>query len=66
MIELHERVAALEKAQQIDRETLQKVLLHVKNIDENLNKYKGFMGAVWFVISCIGTFFTAFKFFHKG
>jgi len=66
MIELHERVAALEQAHKTDKETIEKILLHVKAIDENLNRYKGFLGAIWFVISCIGIFFSAFKFFHKG
>ena len=66
MIELHERVAALEEARRTDRDNIDSILLHVKSIDENLNRYKGFFGAVWFVISCIGIFFSAFKFFHKG
>lgn len=66
MIEIHERVAALEQARKTDKETIDKILLHVKSIDENLNRYKGFLGAVWFVISCVGIFFSAFKFFHKG
>lgn len=65
MTELHERVAALEQARIDDRKALAEVLAHVKSIDENLNKYKGFIGAVWFVISCIGIFFSAFKFFHR-
>lgn len=65
MTELHERVAALEQGRKEDRETMEKVLAHVKSIDENLNKYKGFIGAVWFVISCIGIFFSAFKYFHR-
>jgi hypothetical protein len=66
MTELHERVAALEQARKDDRETITKILAHVKSIDENMNRYKGFIGAVWFAISCIGVFFSAFKFFHKG
>jgi hypothetical protein len=65
MTELHERVARLEQGRIEDKETMEKVLAHVKSIDENLNKYKGFLGAVWFVISCIGIFFSAFKFFHR-
>lgn len=66
MTELHERVAALEQAKRDDREQMEKILLHVKSIDENLNRYKGYLGAVWFIISCIGIFFSAFKFFHRG
>ncbi len=65
MIELHERVAALEQGRKEDKELMERVLAHVKSIDESLNKYKGFIGAVWFVISCIGIFFSAFKFFHR-
>lgn len=66
MTEQLERIVALEQNQKQDRENIQKILVHVKSIDENLNKYKGFVGAIWFVISCIGIFFSAFKFFHKG
>jgi hypothetical protein len=66
MIELHERVAALEQARIDDRAQMDVILAHVKSIDESMNRYKGFLGAVWFAISCIGVFFSAFKFFHKG
>jgi hypothetical protein len=66
MTELHERVAALEQARIDDREQMDDILAHVKSIDENMNRYKGFLGAIWFAISCIGVFFSAFKFFHKG
>lgn len=66
MTELHERVAALEQARKDDREIMTKTLAHVKSIDENMNRYKGFLGAIWFAISCIGIFLSAFKFFHKG
>jgi hypothetical protein len=66
MIELHERVAALEERLSINEETSDKILKHVESIDAHLNRYKGFLGAVWFAISCIGVFFSAIKFFHKG
>lgn len=66
MIDLHERVAALEQRAEMNEQTQTKILQHVKSIDENLNKYKGFIGAIWFAISCIGVFFSAFKYFHKG
>lgn len=65
-IELHERVAALEERLQINEETSDKILKHVESIDAHLNRYKGFLGAIWFAISCIGVFFSAIKFFHKG
>lgn len=66
MIELHERVAALEERLGITEETNDKILKHVESIDAHLNRYKGFLGAVWFAISCVGVFFSAIKFFHKG
>lgn len=62
----NERIAVLENRADTSDEVQAKILAHVKSIDENLNKYKGFMGAIWFAISCIGVFFSAFKFFHKG
>lgn len=66
MIELHERVAALEARLEVTEETNEKILTHVKSIDDNLSRYKGFIGAIWFAFSCIGVFFSAFKYFHKG
>lgn len=66
MTELHERVAALEARQDLAEETSEKILAHVKSIDDNLNRYKGFLGAVWFAISCVGIFLSGWKFLHKG
>lgn len=67
MTELHERIAALEADRETDRETIAKILKHVESIDAHMNKYKGFIGAVWFAISCVGVFLSAAKyFFHKG
>lgn len=66
MTELHERVAALEEAQRITDERIEKILLHVESIDAQLNKYKGFLGAVWFAMSCIGIFLSGWKYFHRG
>jgi len=66
MIELHERVAVLE-SQVRDAEKLGiKILQELAEIKGEINKYKGFIGSVWFIISCVGVFFSAFKFFHKG
>lgn len=42
------------------------ILNELKCIRGEINKYKGFIGSVWFVISCLGVFISAFKFFHKG
>jgi hypothetical protein len=66
MIDLHERVAALEARMEASEDTATKILSHVKSIDDNMSRYKGFFGAVWFALSCIGVFFSAFKYFHKG
>jgi hypothetical protein len=66
MTELHERVAALEERLEIAEETGDKILKHVESIDAQLNKYKGFIGAIWFAISCVGVFLSAFKYLHKG
>ena len=66
MIELHERVIALEEARRISDETQEKILNHVQNIDARMNKYQGFIGAIWFLISCVGIFLSGWKFFHKG
>lgn len=63
--QLHERVAALEEARRISDETQDKIFVHVKNIDERLNKYQGFIGAIWFLISCVGIFLSGWKFIHK-
>lgn len=54
-----ERIEKLEQTQA-------ELLKHVKSIDDSLNRYKGFIGAIWFVVSCMGTFLGAIRFFHKG
>jgi hypothetical protein len=66
MIELHERVAALEERLDIYEQTNEKILKHVESIDSHLNRYKGFIGAIWFSLSCIGVVLSAIKYLHKG
>lgn len=66
MTELYERIAALEQRADTAEEVNNKILAHVQSIDAQLNKYKGFIGAIWFAISCIGIFFSGWKYFHKG
>lgn len=66
MIELHERIAALEERVAINETINEKILQHVESIDSHLNRYKGFIGAIWFAFSCVGVFFSAIKYFHKG
>lgn len=56
---LEQRVQQLEENQT-------ELLKHVKSIDDSLNRYKGFIGAIWFIISCVGIFLSTFRFFHKG
>lgn len=46
-------------------QVLQALHDEVKEIRADLNKYKGFAGGIWFVLSCIGIFIGAFRFFHK-
>jgi hypothetical protein len=65
-IELHERLAALEERVEIQETVNDKILKHVESIDSHLNRYKGFIGAIWFALSCVGVFFSAIKYFHKG
>ena len=62
MTELHERVAALEEAQRINESNIVKILNKVESIDAHLNKYKGFFGAIWLIISCIGIALSAWKY----
>ena len=65
MTELHERVAALEERAELESQRTEKILKHVESIDAQLNKYKGFLGAIWFAISCVGIFLSGWKFLHK-
>jgi len=66
MTELHERIAALEERAELKEQQIDKILKHVESIDAQLNRYKGFIGAVWFAISCVGIFLSGWKFLHKG
>lgn len=60
------RLAVLEeRADKAEKENTE-ILQTVQRIENEINKYKGFIGSVWFVISCVGIFFSTFKFFHKG
>lgn len=63
---LLERVVALETSDQSIKEILAEILKEQKETRAEINKYKGFIGSIWFVISCLGVFISAFKFFHKG
>jgi hypothetical protein len=61
-----ERIAALEEYKQLNEDRIEKILGHVESIDARLNKYQGFIGAIWFLISCVGIFLSGWKFLHKG
>lgn len=65
MADIHERVVALEEARRISDNNQEAILAHVKSIDERLNRYQGFIGAIWFLISCVGIFLSGWKYFHK-
>lgn len=66
MTGMEERIAVLEsKADQNEIDNAA-ILKELKEIRGEINKYKGFIGSIWFVISCLGVFISAFKFFHKG
>jgi antibiotic biosynthesis monooxygenase (ABM) superfamily enzyme len=65
MIDYQERIVALEEARRISDETQKKILEHVQNIDARMNKYQGFIGSIWFIISCLGIFFSGWKYFHR-
>lgn len=64
--ELRERVVALETNHETILATLKEILDEQKGVRSEINKYKGFIGSIWFVVSCLGVFISAFKFFHKG
>jgi hypothetical protein len=63
---INERLAVVESRLTENDEQNKAILLELKCIRGEINKYKGFIGSVWFVISCLGVFISAFKFFHKG
>lgn len=65
MTTLNERIAVLEqKVDQTDKHN-KEILLALADIKGELGKYKGFIGAVSFLISCIGIFFTVWPMFKK-
>lgn len=63
---LHERVVTLEAHVNTLKEILEDIHKDVKETKAEINKYKGLIGSIWFVVSCIGVFFSAMKYFHRG
>ena len=63
---INERIAILEERSDRHELSDSEILKEVKAIRADINRYKGFLGAIWFCVSCVGIFFSAFKFFHKG
>lgn len=66
MTNIEERIAVLESKADQNEIDNSAILRELKEIRGEINKYKGFIGSIWFVISCLGVFISAFKFFHKG
>lgn len=60
----NERIAVLEERVQTLEDTNNKMLGLLTEIKGDLNKYKGFIGAIAFCISCVGIFFSGWKFFR--
>lgn len=60
----------MEHQEEITSENALQVLNELRNdmkeVRAELNKYKGFAGGIWFVLSCIGIFIGAFRFFHRS
>lgn len=63
---INERLAVVESKLDENETANNAILKELAGIRGEINKYKGFIGSVWFVISCLGVFISAFKFFHKG
>lgn len=64
--ELLERLVAVEQSNIDLKEVLEEIKRDCKETKAEINKYKGFIGSIWFVVSCLGVFFSAWRFFHKG
>ncbi len=60
----NERLAVLEERVQTLEETNKAIYKILKEVQGDLNRYKGFIGAIAFLISCIGIFFSGWKFFR--
>lgn len=60
----NERIAVLEERVQTLDETNTAIYKILKEVQGDLNRYKGFIGAIAFVISCVGIFFSGWKFFR--
>lgn len=61
---VHEKIAVLEERVQNLDETNEKIYKILKEVQGDLNRYKGFIGAIAFIISCVGIFFSGWKFFR--
>ena len=60
-VRLAERVAVLEEQQRQQAESNAKILGEIREIRSELTRYKGFIGGVSFVFSCIVVFLSIFK-----
>lgn len=62
---LLERIAKLEQKAETADEQNKQILAMLDEVRGELGRYKGFIGAVSFLISCIGVFFTVWPVFRK-
>lgn len=53
-----ERIVVLETEVKTLKEDLHEILLNVKEMNEQMTKYKGFLGGIAFVFSAVGVFWT--------
>lgn len=58
---LNERIAVLEQKLEDNELANTKIQTTLDDMRGDLNKYKGFFGAITFIVSCIGVFFTAWS-----
>ena len=56
-----ERVIVLETEVAALKETLKEILTTVKEIDDQMTRYKGFIGGIAFVISAVGVLWSLLK-----
>lgn len=56
-----ERIAVLETEVRAMKEHQEDILQCMQNIRDEMTKYKGFIGGIAFVVSCLGIALTVFK-----
>lgn len=61
MADPSERIAILETEVRAMKEHQEDILRCMQNIRDEMTKYKGFIGGIAFVVSCLGVALTVFK-----